>query len=75
MRFFKTTVVVLVGAVGAVKITKHDKLAALGLVNVGKDVANNGYPSPGTCTLETVKIRKEWYVSFVEITWHRLTWP
>jgi tyrosinase len=62
MRFSKTAVVALIGVVSAVKSTGHDKLAALGLINVGRDVAKNGYPSPGTCTLENVAVRKEWYV-------------
>jgi tyrosinase len=75
MRFSNTAVVALIGAVDAIKLTEHDKLAALGLINVGKDVAKNGYPSPGTCTLENVKVRKEWYVSFIQSIWYQLTYP
>jgi hypothetical protein len=37
-------------------------LAALGLANVGIDVAKNGYPNPGQCTLKNVAVRREWYV-------------
>jgi hypothetical protein len=74
MRFSKTAVVALIGAVGAVKLTEHDKLAALGLINVERDVAKNGYPSPGTCTPKNVAVRKEWYVSSMQSSWHRLTW-
>jgi len=51
-----------VGGAGAFKVTEHDELAALGLANVGIDVAKNGYPNPGQCTLKNVKVRREWYV-------------
>jgi tyrosinase len=61
MRFFDITALALISGAGAFKITEHDKLAALGLANVGIDVAQNGYPNPGQCTLKNVRVRREWY--------------
>ena len=62
MRFFDIATLALVSGAGAFKITDHDKLAALGLANVGIDVAKHGYPNPGQCTLKNVRVRREWYV-------------
>ena len=61
MRFLTIAATALVGSVSAQKITEHDKLAALGLANVAYDVAKNGYPSPGKCTLENAVVRREWF--------------
>jgi tyrosinase len=62
MRLLAVAAAALVGSVSAIKVTEHDKLAALGLENVAKDVAKYGYPRPGTCKLENAAVRKEWYV-------------
>jgi len=62
MRFLTIKATALAGSVSALKVLEHDKLATLGLQNVAKDVAKNGYPSPGTCTLENAARRREWYV-------------
>lgn len=62
MRFSFTAATALLASVGAAKVTEHDKLAKLGLGNVKEYVAKNGYPSPGTCTLETAAVRREWSV-------------
>ncbi|KAF2822486.1 Di-copper centre-containing protein [Ophiobolus disseminans] len=48
MRFLTTVATALAGSVTALKVLEHDKLAIIGLQNVAKDVAKNGYPSPGT---------------------------
>ncbi|RAR08504.1 Di-copper centre-containing protein [Stemphylium lycopersici] len=60
MRLIEIAAVALAGSASALKITEHDKLAALGLENLRNDVEKNGYPSPGQCTLENVAVRKEW---------------
>ena len=60
MRVFDIVALALVSGADAFKITEHDKLAALGLANVGIDVAKNGYPNPGQCTLKNVAVRREW---------------
>jgi hypothetical protein len=57
----------LLGLVATSKITEHDRLAVKGLANVAKDVAAHGYPKPGTCTLDTARVRKEWYVPHIDI--------
>jgi tyrosinase len=62
MRLLAVATSALVGSVSALKVLEHDKLATQGLQNVAKDVAKNGYPSPGTCTLENAARRREWYV-------------
>jgi hypothetical protein len=62
MRVFDIVALALVSGADAFKITEHDKLAALGIANVGIDVAKNGYPNPGQCTLKNVAVRREWYV-------------
>jgi tyrosinase len=40
---------------------ESDALVSKGLSNLEKNVAQNGYPSPKTCTWKTVARRKEWY--------------
>ncbi|KAI4660374.1 uncharacterized protein J4E78_005077 [Alternaria triticimaculans] len=60
MRLLDFAALALVSGTGAFKVTEHDKLAALGLANVGIDVAKNGYPNPGQCTLKNVAVRREW---------------
>ena len=37
-----------------------DLLAVKGIFNLGMDVAFNGYPNRGKCTLANVAVRKEW---------------
>jgi len=60
MRLFGLSALALASGVTAVKVTEHDKLAVLGLENLQRYVAENGSPSPGTCTPETASVRKEW---------------
>ncbi|KAH4123334.1 hypothetical protein HBI56_040600 [Parastagonospora nodorum] len=60
MHLHGTAAIALLGIVAAFKITEHDKLAAEGLAKVVDDVATHGYPKPGTCTLQTAHVRKEW---------------
>lgn len=55
-----TIAAALIVSVSSLKVLEHDKLAKRGLENVAKDVAKNGYPSPGTCTLENAAKRREW---------------
>ncbi|EOA82019.1 uncharacterized protein SETTUDRAFT_97043 [Exserohilum turcica Et28A] len=59
MRLLEIAVVALTNGVSAVKQTEHDKLAARGLANLKADIAENGYPNPGKCTMENAAIRKE----------------
>jgi len=70
MRLFDFAALALVSGAGAFKVTEHDKLAALGLTNVGIDVAKNGYPNPGQCTLKNVAVRREWYVPIQYYTYY-----
>jgi hypothetical protein len=60
MRLFGISALALAASVTAVKVTEHDKLAAVGLERLQRYVAENGSPEPGTCTLETASVRKEW---------------
>jgi tyrosinase len=62
-----TAAIALLGMVAAFKVTEHDKLAAKGLANVVDDVVTHGYPKPGTCTLETAHVRKEWCVFYTDV--------
>jgi hypothetical protein len=48
---------------------QHDALAAQGMLNLGLYVANNGYLEPKTCSLKTVRVRREWYVSLQRALW------
>ncbi|KAF2026205.1 Di-copper centre-containing protein [Setomelanomma holmii] len=50
----------IIGGTSAAKFLEVDSLAAQGMVNLGLHVAQNGYPSPKTCTLNNVAIRREW---------------
>lgn len=50
----------LIGSASAVKFMEVDQLAAQGMFKLGLHVAQNGYPSPKTCTLDNVAIRREW---------------
>ncbi|CBX97525.1 hypothetical protein IAQ61_007066 [Plenodomus lingam] len=50
----------LVGSTGAVKFMEVDSLAAEGMFKLGMHIAENGYPSPKTCTLKNAAIRREW---------------
>ncbi|KAF2786397.1 Di-copper centre-containing protein [Melanomma pulvis-pyrius CBS 109.77] len=56
----------LVSSVGAAPLEQRslfletDALAAQGVFNLGLQTAIKGYPSPKTCTLDNVAIRREW---------------
>jgi tyrosinase len=51
--------VALVGSTNA-KFMENDLLAAEGMARLGIHLAKNGLPSPGTCTLDKVSVRREW---------------
>ncbi|KAJ8118157.1 hypothetical protein OPT61_g814 [Boeremia exigua] len=44
----------------AFKFGEQEALAAKAVINIGLDVAKNGYASPKTCTLKNVAVRREW---------------
>jgi tyrosinase len=57
----------LMSSVGAAPLEERaslfletDALAAQGVFNLGLSTALKGYPSPKTCTLDNVAIRREW---------------
>ena len=59
----KTTVFLLAMVTGSTTATRFmevDALAAQGVFNLGLHIAQNGYPSPKTCTLENIAVRREW---------------
>jgi tyrosinase len=60
MKLFTVLAVGLAGSVSAAKYMEVDALAAQGMVNLRRYVADNGYPSPRTCTLKNASVRKEW---------------
>lgn len=61
MRFFSIAAAALIGSANAAfKFGEQEALAANAAFNIGLDAALNGYPSPGTCTLENVAVRREW---------------
>ena len=63
MRFSSIAAAALIGGASATfKFGEQEALAAAGVFNVGLNAATNGYPSPDTCTLENVRVRREWYV-------------
>ena len=45
---------------GALKLLEHELLAAEGVVKLKSHLAANGPPSPGTCTLDKLSVRREW---------------
>lgn len=51
--------VALAGSASA-KFMENDQLAAEGMIKLGIHLAKNGIPSPGTCTLDKVSVRREW---------------
>jgi tyrosinase len=69
----------LIGGASAIKFMEVDALAAQGVFKLGLHVAQSGYPSPQTCTLENVAIRREWYAQSLHakfplpLTFHRST--
>jgi tyrosinase len=64
MRFSSITAAALIGGVSATfKFGEQEALAAAGVFNIGLNAALHGYPSPETCTLKNVAVRREWYVS------------
>ncbi|KAF2130944.1 Di-copper centre-containing protein [Dothidotthia symphoricarpi CBS 119687] len=44
----------------AATFTEHDRLAAQGMINLGLYTAQNGYPSPKTCSPKNLSVRREW---------------
>ena len=64
----------LAGCADALKFMENDVLAAEGMIKLGIHVAKNGLPSPGTCTLDKVSIRREWSVSHNQRSQAPLTW-
>jgi tyrosinase len=42
------------------KFMENDVLAAQGMRKLRTHLAKNGLPSPGTCTLDTASVRREW---------------
>ncbi|KAI8942273.1 hypothetical protein NX059_000352 [Plenodomus lindquistii] len=50
----------LAGSASATKFMEVDALAAEGMFKLGMHIAENGYPSPKTCTMENVSVRREW---------------
>jgi tyrosinase len=44
----------------SVKFMGNDALAAEGFTKLMFHVAKRGIPSPGTCTLEKLSVRREW---------------
>jgi tyrosinase len=61
MRFSTIAVTSLLGGVSAAhKLGEADKLAAKGMHNLQLYAAEHGLPSPDTCTLENVAVRREW---------------
>jgi len=65
MRFSTITVAALLGTGSATptffKFGEQEILAAKAVANIGLDAAQHGYPSPKTCTLNNVAVRREWY--------------
>ncbi|KAF2621922.1 Di-copper centre-containing protein [Macroventuria anomochaeta] len=53
------SIVFCVGSTNA-KLMEHDLLAAEGMLKLGIHLAENGLPSPETCTLDKVSVRREW---------------
>lgn len=60
MKLSITFIAGLASSAIAVKFMEVDSLAAQGMFNLGLNIAKNGYPSPKTCTLENVAVRREW---------------
>lgn len=61
MRFSSIAAATLIGSASAtLKFGEQEALAANAVFNIGLDAALNGYPSPNTCTLKNVAIRREW---------------
>jgi tyrosinase len=61
MKLNKFAILALVTGTAAT-LLKSDELVAQGLSNLEKFVAENGYPSPETCTWDKVVRRQEWCV-------------
>jgi len=71
MRVSRFAAAALAGGVSAAPLEKRsslfletDALVAQGVFNLGLYTAINGYPSPKTCKLDNVAVRREWYVYF-----------
>jgi tyrosinase len=54
---FLFTITAPAGA-GAPRLLEHDILAAEGVLKLGLHLAANGLPSPGTCTLDKLSVRR-----------------
>lgn len=59
MKVSTLTVTALFGSISAT-IIGNDVLAAQALAKLSINVAQNGYPNPGKCTLKNVAVRQEW---------------
>lgn len=51
--------IALAGSTSA-KFMENDHLAAEGMTKLAIHLTKNGIPSPGTCTLDKVSVRREW---------------
>ncbi len=64
MRFSSIAVAAVLFGAGsaspAFKFGEQEALAAKAVINIGVNAAQNGYPSPKTCTLRNVAVRREW---------------
>ena len=61
MRFSTIATAAFIGGASATfKFGEQEALAAAGVFNIGLNAAVNGYPSPDTCTLKNVRVRREW---------------
>ncbi|KAF3049044.1 hypothetical protein E8E11_008917 [Didymella keratinophila] len=61
MRFSTIATAALIGSASATfKFGEQEALAANAVFNIGLNAAQNGYPSPNTCTLKNVAVRREW---------------
>lgn len=61
MRFSPLATAALINGASAIfKFGEQEALAAAAVFNIGLNAAQNGYPSPDTCTLKNVRVRREW---------------
>ena len=60
MKLITVLLAIAAADAGAFKFMGNDLLAAEGMLKLGIHVAVKGLPSPGTCTLDNVSIRREW---------------
>lgn len=61
MRFCTIATAALIGSASTTfKFGEQEALAANAVFNIGLNAVQNGYPSPSTCTLKNVAVRREW---------------